>query len=503
MIRYLTRKDLRKFFFGNEEDGFPPEIEKLITKVLAGKVKLFTTSYNYKFLLKEYEEVCGRRLSQEKDSAIKEIISIILPINLPTFYFLLIVSIVTVISILIIEKYLILNPFLQSDYDECIVSLTADKKQAYAVLKSCKSITDGFTINNYALNKAHKNAGRADLLVYWETQEQEEQYENKKDLIKRVISHFHKAENFNNKDKQAKFYSALMEDFKDFVLTPNELECKPASERYKQAITLYSDVQEFKDKQDIFILLELGHFLVSRDKTNGFKKAIELYRKAIESIELYKENKQTDENLKSKKTKKNLEFKVLLSLAKAQLLIGDYKNARDSFEKALEIKPETYQIKYYIGNTYALEGNFRKAIKLYEKIIKNESTKRIYRVWRDLGFAYYLLDKREEAQKSFKQAKSFQESNQQTEINNKKFIEKFVKNFDIEGLEQSSNGKCSINDSGDKYSCFRNELEELQKKERVNPFKSIFTVHEKDKDTDPFLDVEHDAFYKCRKEPDN
>ena len=37
---------------------------------------------------------------------------------------------------------------------------------------------------------------------------------------------------------------------------------------------------------------------------------------------------------------------------------------------------------------------------------------------------------------------------------------------------------------------------------RQGVFTSISTVHRQDKPTDPFIEVEHDKFYKCRIKPE-
>ncbi|MEM8778648.1 MAG: hypothetical protein AAGF26_07225, partial [Cyanobacteria bacterium P01_G01_bin.49] len=80
------------------------------------------------------------------------------------------------------------------------------------------------------------------------------------------------------------------------------------------------------------------------------------------------------------------------------------------------------------------------------------------------------------------------------EKTNKNLMEKYLSKIIDNQCNQGSNS--NINNI-----CSRQDVESITKdllKNGEGVFSSIFTVHERDKNTDPFLEVEHDAFYKCR-----
>lgn len=481
---FLTIKKLRtKILAANGKDK-----EDLVAKVLRKEIKLYTTSYNYNYILREYEKRNGTPITQDQDSSLKQIVQVIF-FPLPLLQGILLSFFITLLVVLPAEKYLILNPFLWNYNNNCAQILTGDKSQAYSILQSCEAVIGSrFTWNDSALNAARKSAGRA-ALVYWDELSDEQEKEGRQDaVVQEVKNHFVVAGKYKPRDPQAKFYSALMDDFYDFVLTPEELDCQPASQRYSEAIDLYAGMKNVDTvENDFFALLELGHFLVSRDRAqassnlsnnflndlNGYEKAIELYGKLTRIAD------------------DNARYTTLLSLAKAQLLDEQYEEARDSFVQALDIDSEAYQINYYIGNSLALEnGNYGDAVKHYDEVTENLGTDEYYHALRDSGFAYYMISDYTQAKDRFERAVALGASHEQTERSKKNLMEEYLGKIDRGRCDQldSKSSNCSRED--------RKVLREELLKQGV--FQSIFTVHDKKKGTDPFLDVEHDAFYKCR-----
>ena len=164
--------------------------------------------------------------------------------------------------------------FWESDRTLCNNKLTDDQNEAKLIYESCQKVIDS-TDNISTLNVEYKNAARA-YLVQWDKSRDK----NMNLVINRIKRYFSVAEELNQEDPQAKFYSAYMEDFEDFVQTPEKLDCLPASERYQEAIEIYKQGDNIESVGiDFFAVLELGHFLVARDGRNGYEKALELYDK--------------------------------------------------------------------------------------------------------------------------------------------------------------------------------------------------------------------------------
>ncbi|NEQ62438.1 MAG: hypothetical protein F6K53_35625, partial [Moorea sp. SIO4A1] len=372
--------------------------------------------------------------------------------------------------------------------------------------------------NKSALYLAHKNLGRA-TLVYWNDLNPYQKAEERDQVIQEVQQSFKDAEKSNIKDPLVKFYIALMDDFKDFVQTPDSLDCLPASKRYEEAIKLYKDVEKVEIvDNNFFALLELGHLLVSRDAykisknlkhtywddLNGYQKAIELYNKlqvsnqnAKDSVLLSKAKAQLLNaqaqllNYNREKAQNNRE-KAQEDLKKAQRFFNQTKNY---FEEILKVEPKAYQIRYYIGNSYVLDkGQYEKAIEEYDKVTENPDTELYYYALRDSGFAYYMTSNYKKAKNRFIRALNLEVSQTRAEKEERVLMEKY--------LEKIENDQCDQIDNDDNICNF--EYRTSLKKELFDAgfFQSIFTVHDKDRGTDPFIDVEHDKFYTCRNDPE-
>lgn len=362
--------------------------------------------------------------------------------------------------------------FWESDRTLCNNKLTDDQNEAKLIYESCQKVIDS-TDNISTLNVEYKNAARA-YLVQWDKSRDK----NMNLVINRIKRYFSVAEELNQEDPQAKFYSAYMEDFEDFVQTPEKLDRLPASERYQEAIELYRTGDNIESVGiDFFAVLELGHFLVARDGRNGYEKALELYDKLQVS-------------------NKDANYIVLLDKGKAYFWNKEYSKARDSWQKALKIEPQDYQIKYYIGNSLALEERYDEAIKKYDEVTEDKNTKEYYPGLRDSGFAHYILHNYKEAKKRFNRAIKIlgnRGTGSQLEL---QLMEKY--------LDKIEEGECDQGNFRD-TTCYQEDKDRTLAKndiKRQGVFTSISTVHRQDKPTDPFIEVEHDKFYKCRIKPE-
>lgn len=362
--------------------------------------------------------------------------------------------------------------FWESDRTLCNNKLTDDQNEAKLIYESCQKVINS-TDNISTLNVEYKNAARA-YLVQWDKSRDK----NMNLVINRIKRYFSVAEELNQEDPQAKFYSAYMEDFEDFVQTPEKLDCLPASERYQEAIELYRTGDNIESIGiDFFAVLELGHFLVARDGRNGYEKALELYDKLQVS-------------------NKDANYIVLLDKGKAYFWNKEYSKARDSWQKALKIEPQDYQIKYYIGNSLALEERYDEAIKKYDEVTEDKNTKEYYPGLRDSGFAHYILHNYKEAKERFNRAIKIlgnRGTGSQLEL---QLMEKY--------LDKIEEGECDQGNFRD-TTCYQEDKDRTLAKndlKRQGVFTSISTVHRQDKPTDPFIEVEHDKFYKCRIKPE-
>ena len=362
--------------------------------------------------------------------------------------------------------------FWESDRTLCNNKLTDDQNEAKLIYESCQKVIDS-TDNISTLNVEYKNAARA-YLVQWDKSRDK----NMNLVINRIKRYFSVAEELNQEDPQAKFYSAYMEDFEDFVQTPEKLDCLPASERYQEAIELYRTGDNIESVGiDFFAVLELGHFLVARDGRNGYEKALELYDKLQVS-------------------NKDANYIVLLDKGKAYFWNKEYSKARDSWQKALKIEPQDYQIKYYIGNSLALEERYDEAIKKYDEVTEDKNTKEYYPGLRDSGFAHYIFHNYKEAKDRFNRAIKIlgnRGTGSQLEL---QLMEKY--------LDKIEYGKCDQGNFRD-TTCYQEDKDRKLVKNDIKGkgiFASISTVHKQDKPTDPFIEVEHDKFYKCRIKPE-
>ncbi|MDY7006627.1 MAG: tetratricopeptide repeat protein [Cyanobacteriota bacterium] len=376
--------------------------------------------------------------------------------------------------------------FWESNLRQCNKELTGDINQAERIYKSCGKIIDS-TKNVPELNLASKNAGRAKLVIW----DKSSKNKNTDRYIEDIKNYFSKAKAINEKDPQAQFYSAYMEDFEDFVQTPENLDCLPASKRYQEAIKLYREGDNIESVgKDFFAVLELGHFLVARDANQTFDLGNEFwdnrngYQKAVE---LYKKLQVSD---------KDANYIVLLDKGKAYFLNQEYSLARDSWEKALEKEPQDYQIKYYIGNSWALEGEYEEAIKKYDEVTEDQNTGEYYEALRDSGFAHYIINNYETAQNRFERAIKILGNRNKTSQLDIELMEKYLKKIRDGQCDQGSFIETICYQEDKTRKLIKNDIK------IKDIFTSIYTVHRKDKPTDPFLEVEHDSFYKCRIKPE-
>lgn len=316
--------------------------------------------------------------------------------------------------------------------------------------------------NNPKNANALVNNGRA-LLITWQSNATKTE---KKQSLEQVAENFNQASALSPNDPQIAFYKAFVLDFQDFVLNATNATCVPASERYAETIKLYEQVDDITpDSHNLFILNELGHFLINRDK--DYKTAISLYKKVAQ------DHPQVED--------------VLMSKATAQLLDKDYFGAKESFEAVLAINPESYQIKYNLGSLWAQLENYDEAIKYYEDITQNPSTANFYYAWRDQGIAYYFLGRKNDAKQAFQQALTFEGAKIFDERNYT-----FMENV-FQCLEASGDGTTVDN-------CFTMSPSILKATLRENGvFQGSVIVHNRNEQSDPFFEVEHDAFYKCNR----
>ncbi|MFN6478893.1 tetratricopeptide repeat protein [Nostoc sp. DedQUE07] len=403
--------------------------------------------------------------------------------------FVLLVSFVVILSIasISIKSY---ADSQQQKYNEetCNKKLekTGDrKKAAKSVLDACLKLTSSQP-NNI---DAWKNAGRASLLTWLPKSDEKA----KKNLIDNTKGYFQQAvEKSGGKDPQALFYWKFMDDFEEFTSkskdksNPN-FQCNMnASKRYKEALAIYNPPPDSGKKayivsqSDEFILLELSHFLIHRDGESGQKDAIALLDGVLRA--------NPDPHYQNKLLKN-----IWLSKADAQTRLEKYDQAAESLKQALNYAPKNYKILQDLGAAYAQltlepstenkDGSRERAITYYENAL--ESSPKSYFAWRNLSFLHYLHGRYQEAVKAFDETLTF--SGKDLDNDNKDLIKEYSE------IAQAckNGGNCILNK--------KNELKTKLKNKGI--FYKYFITHEliEREVVDPFFDVEHDLFYKCRK----
>ena len=323
----------------------------------------------------------------------------------------------------------------------------SDSEQAAEIMEACNEVLITQPDNTRAL----ENQGRASLLI-WDT-------DRRKERINLAINDFNKAHELEPENPRFAFEQVYMQEFQDVVLAGEK--CRLVGERYQNAIELYEQVNKI-DKKDFFILLELSNFLINRDR--NYQLAIDLDDKLIE-------------------TQPN-SYESWASKATAQFLNKDYLAAKKSLDKAQQINPDSIEIQYNIASWWARVGNYEKASEGYKQVTQRNPD--FYLAWRDGSFAFYMLHGYNRALGAFKKTLDFKAAHNFDPINYSLF--KRYLDRARECLLQSREGVST--------SC---EGENRTSLELVLYNSGIFhnvIIHDSE-DQDPFLAVEHDAFYKC------
>ena len=294
---------------------------------------------------------------------------------------------------------------------------------------------------------------------------------------------------------QTLFYQGIMQDFERFVLREDYTctEAHKAEKIYGPALEYYQREDSTISKEDYFPILELAHFLMHRDQ--NYRTAQALLEKAVA----------TALNNQASEDERQLYKALLLNKAKTETHLDQFTHAKASLEKALEYEPNSYKIKLDLAAVsahIAVEGtaigdqvrfdNLQDAIKYYEEIISTEATDNIYQAWRNLSFLYYLRQDSRAIQ-SFKEI-----TTESKRFDSKVALEADAANKDfILFYQELAQRKCYVQgqctDVNGNPEQLRTELRDK------GLFDNYFITHNviEDEFSDPFIDLEHDSFYKC------
>ncbi len=382
---------------------------------------------------------------------------------------------------------------------EIIGNTEKDWKTVNSILTGCKR-TQELSPNDIGIQI---NAGRASLLRWHDDLSQTD----KQRVVNQTQAFFDEAvfiaiQENSPRLGQALFYQGIIQDFERFIIREDYtcLEAYGAGETYESALKFYQRGDYKISKEDYFPILELAHFLMHRDQ--NYRTAQVLLEKAVATAP----NDQAGED------ERQLYRALLLNKAKAETHLDQFTLAKASLEKALEYEPNSYKIKLdlaAVSSHIAVEGpaagdqvrfdNLQDAIKYYEEITSTKATDNIYQAWRNLSFLYYL-------RQDSKAIQSFKETTESTRFDsaaaldadaaNKDDFELSNKDFVLfyRGLAQKkcfTPGECpDVNGSPEKL---RAELRDR------GFFDDYFITHNviEDEFSDPFIDLEHDSFYKC------
>jgi hypothetical protein len=359
--------------------------------------------------------------------------------------------------------------------NQCSQELT-NAENAKSILTACQNVLDREPNNLDAM----KNAGRASLVTWnrdWESSQKESLFNKTEDYFNRLYQ-------LNTANPQAAFYQEFMQDFRGLVLSPQP-QCKLVKDTYSRSIDLYTkETYRIYDK-DFPILVELGHFLINRDRE--FQQAINLFDRIPKSnTEFYRD--------------------ILSSKAIARTLQGNFSGARDFFMEALDVdqklpKPideTSYKIKNNLASTYAQsalsESNsqvrnsyYDEAIKLYKETTQPNVASKNYYAWRNLGFLFYLKREYSQSLAAFDTALSFENQGVKTVDALDRFRKDFIYDYREKARENAGDSSENAKDNS--------TLEKGLTEKRI--FSGYFITHEGSQD--PFFQVEHGKFYACVK----
>jgi len=259
-----------------------------------------------------------------------------------------------------------------------------------------------FFLKSIRINKnfidPHKNLFKLNLKL----QDYESAIYNAKKIIdlddqKKSISYFNLALAYDlNKD-----YNQAIELYKivetlNFnekkILFNNLAKCFLATENINEAKNYYSKALEF-DENDKFII---NNLLILYLRIGDKFKIEQFYRKAENIDKDYIEFKlnSSDYLLSKEKIKEAIEllesiindtknFVAYTKLAKIFSMIGDYKKAKEIIDEAINIYPNSKDLKFTKGMYHLTLGEFEKGWELYEfrnSIIRDKSFKNI-KIW--------------------------------------------------------------------------------------------------------------------------
>lgn len=327
--------------------------------------------------------------------------------------------------------------------------IPSDSNLADKVLAACDRILN----KNPNDTEALINRGKVSF-VLWDSNRNQERFDS-------AIADLTQAQEIEPDNPRALFYLSYLQEFQDLIIRqqPN---CLPARDRYQEVIKIYQPFDKITE-QDIPILLELGHFLVNREQ--NYQTAMMIFDNIIDF----------DDNL----------YQAWSGKATAQFLSKDYFNAQESFERALELNPASYKIKYNLGSLWARLDNYEKASELYYQVLKVEPNFTF--ALRDLGLSLYLQNRYQEAALAFTQiiyrpdSRSFQVNDKDREL-----ISDFYHRVE-DCLEEAVEGQ--------EVSCSQEDRVPMKIRLYHNGIFHNVIVH--GSSSDPFFEVEHHTFFQC------
>ncbi len=92
------------------------------------------------------------------------------------------------------------------------------------------------------------------------------------------------------------------------------------------------------------------------------------------------------------------------TLGLVRLNLKNLPQAMDAFKKALELNPDYAEAQHNLGVTLAESGQWEEAIKAYQKALAIPTNAHAESVYTNMGWAYYNLDRLNEAESALRQA---------------------------------------------------------------------------------------------------
>lgn len=340
---------------------------------------------------------------------------------------------------------------------------------------------------------AFRNQGRA-LLLKWG----EEGGNGDESTLNDAVNAFgYAVQHSERKDANALFHYGLALSLRHFVVNRDEYEIKPAQEAYQEAFNTYLDESTKVSQIDFVPMVEIGHYMIKRCEHSN---AISIYSKVLDN----------DPDNYGALTSKIIALSEKTEREKALGKVPNYAELDEIFEKSVISSSTSPALKFNLGSVAARKDDFEQAAEYYDSAA-GLSGGFFLEAWRNEGLALMIQGKNQVAFEHYDRAIQRIESKPDVNSSGSKYsILWFLRGLaslalgDYEKANQDFEETKVLGfdlDDFSKYTAYnaksptRDELRDI-----LMRYTGFFSDHENFLETDPVVEVHHDALYpgaKC------